>query len=413
MYRFHRAPITAERRGAATIAGLFLFLLTFLVGPTIFALEIDSGSDLLSILSVVDGDEFLDNCELANLNFTVTNTGSGSLTNVRLVTATSPTHPSVSFITSFPAPTSPSNLAPGESATSSFSFFGDGLSMDDTMDLEVEVYADELTSSETATFSVVSTENDPGGLPDSQSNVCSPQCTADADCDDLLFCNGPESCQFSVCLVGNDPCAPLGCDETADICSDLAIDDDSAQLSILSVIDGDEFLDNCEFANLSFTLVNAGVAPHTNVRLITVTSPSHPGISFVTSFPAPTTPSTLAAGETATGAFDLIAEGLSTNDTAVLTVEVTADGLIGAETATFLFHSTENDAGGAPDGQPDACSTQCSVDADCDDLLFCNGPESCQFSVCLVGDDPCDPLGCDESTDTCAVPVELLSFVIE
>ena len=38
----------------------------------------------------------------------------------------------------------------------------------------------------------------------------------------------------------------------------------------------------------------------------------------------------------------------------------------------------------------------CTVDADCDDGIFCNGTETCVASVCQPGTDPCAPLGCDE-----------------
>ena len=40
-----------------------------------------------------DGDAFLDNCETANVTFTVENTGTGPLTNVRLVAVAFLTHP--------------------------------------------------------------------------------------------------------------------------------------------------------------------------------------------------------------------------------------------------------------------------------------------------------------------------------
>jgi hypothetical protein len=44
----------------------------------------------------------------------------------------------------------------------------------------------------------------------------------------------------------------------------------------------------------------------------------------------------------------------------------------------------------------------CSVNADCDDGLFCNGAETCNSGTCQAGSDPCS-VGetCNESTDTC------------
>jgi hypothetical protein len=38
----------------------------------------------------------------------------------------------------------------------------------------------------------------------------------------------------------------------------------------------------------------------------------------------------------------------------------------------------------------------CTVDADCDDGLYCTGVETCVSSVCQTGTDPCAPLDCDE-----------------
>ncbi len=44
-------------------------------------------------------------------------------------------------------------------------------------------------------------------------------CTADAECDDGLFCNGAERCLAGACTPGEDPCPGQGCDEAADACS--------------------------------------------------------------------------------------------------------------------------------------------------------------------------------------------------
>ncbi len=50
---------------------------------------------------------------------------------------------------------------------------------------------------------------------------------------------------------------------------------------------------------------------------------------------------------------------------------------------------------------------ECSVNADCDDQIFCNGDETCDQGRCSDGSDPCDDGvtctddSCDEDTDTC------------
>jgi hypothetical protein len=51
-------------------------------------------------------------------------------------------------------------------------------------------------------------------------------------------------------------------------------------------------------------------------------------------------------------------------------------------------------------GIPDECEG-CLVDSDCDDGLFCNGPETCVAQLCQPGTDPCPGQDCDEVGDTC------------
>jgi len=43
---------------------------------------------------------------------------------------------------------------------------------------------------------------------------------------------------------------------------------------------------------------------------------------------------------------------------------------------------------------------ECTVNADCDDGLWCNGEETCVDQSCQAGSDPC-PVGCDEANDLC------------
>jgi hypothetical protein len=43
-----------------------------------------------------------------------------------------------------------------------------------------------------------------------------------------------------------------------------------------------------------------------------------------------------------------------------------------------------------------------NVDANCDDGLFCNGVETCSPTLgCQAGSNPCTPLACNETNDTC------------
>jgi hypothetical protein len=98
-----------------------------------FALEILGG----------DGDDFLDNCELANVRVSIENTGAGSLTNVRIVGVTPLTHPSMIVTTALPAPVAPS-LAGCATANGSFTIFPRGLAFAQTAQIRVDLTADEL-----------------------------------------------------------------------------------------------------------------------------------------------------------------------------------------------------------------------------------------------------------------------------
>ncbi|NOX57987.1 MAG: PKD domain-containing protein [Planctomycetes bacterium] len=54
-----------------------------------------------------------------------------------------------------------------------------------------------------------------------------------------------------------------------------------------------------------------------------------------------------------------------------------------------------------PPGPPPGGGGGCTADADCDDGSFCNGTESCVEGSCRSGDVPCPISGCDEQTDAC------------
>ncbi len=52
-------------------------------------------------------------------------------------------------------------------------------------------------------------------------------CVQDADCDDLLFCNGQETCVNGSCVAGSEPCtASAPCDEDSNVCSQCEMDAD-------------------------------------------------------------------------------------------------------------------------------------------------------------------------------------------
>jgi len=121
-------------------------------------LTIDGSSNVLTI-ATGDGDDTLDNCEMATMDFDVFSVGTGAVSNVTILDARSPSHP-IDITSSFPIVIAP-NLASCASATGSIDFTANGLQFDDTLEIEVDVTADELNGVvRTATFTVAATESD-------------------------------------------------------------------------------------------------------------------------------------------------------------------------------------------------------------------------------------------------------------
>jgi hypothetical protein len=90
-----------------------------------------------------DGDGILDNCETATLGITVENTGTGALTNVRVVAVDPFSHPGSQVLTPLPA-TLAASLADCAVAGGSVDVRAQGLSFDETMQIRIDVTADEL-----------------------------------------------------------------------------------------------------------------------------------------------------------------------------------------------------------------------------------------------------------------------------
>ncbi len=99
------------------------------------------------------------------------------------------------------------------------------------------------------------------------------------------------------------------------------VDATSAVLTI-STGDGDDFIDNCESATITFDVFNVGGSTATNVRIDAVRVVSHPSITASTN---PVSPSTLAGCASGIGSFDFTAEGLSFGETVTFEVDVTSD----------------------------------------------------------------------------------------
>lgn len=107
--------------------------------------------------------------------------------------------------------------------------------------------------------------------------------------------------------------------------------------------DQDPFLDNCETAQVTVPISNIGNITQNNLRIVNVTSPSHPGITFNTTFPA-TVAATFSSCDTANATFEFIASGITAGQTLTFDLEVTSDELgVDSRFATVSFTTVEGD----------------------------------------------------------------------
>ncbi|KAB2967942.1 MAG: hypothetical protein F9K18_03570 [Thermoanaerobaculia bacterium] len=107
-----------------------------------------------------DGDAFLDNCETAELTLPLANVGSLPLTNVQILAAASPSHPSTTIVTPLPVTVTPS-LASCADVDALLQFIPSGLAPGDAFTLELELTATEFGADHRfATVSFDTTEGD-------------------------------------------------------------------------------------------------------------------------------------------------------------------------------------------------------------------------------------------------------------
>ena len=104
-----------------------------------------------------DGDDFLDNCETSTLSFDLINSGGASVTNAQVVSVGMPGLPGVVFT---PSAGSPATLAPGDSATYSFTFTPEGLTRGSGVEVAIGFDGDELFEGKTTSIFTQGTETD-------------------------------------------------------------------------------------------------------------------------------------------------------------------------------------------------------------------------------------------------------------
>jgi hypothetical protein len=105
-------------------------------------MAVDDSSTVVTVAGG-DGDLFLDNCEAVDISFDISNIGTGSLTNIDIISAVSPSHPGVVVSTPLPARVQNSLGACGI-AQGTLRFSASGLSHNDIVEFDIEVTAPEL-----------------------------------------------------------------------------------------------------------------------------------------------------------------------------------------------------------------------------------------------------------------------------
>jgi trimeric autotransporter adhesin len=107
-----------------------------------------------------DGDDFVDNCEAATINFQVDNIGAVPLTNVRLVSVTPITHPTTIVTTPLPAPIA-ATLADCAAGNGAVTVTPQGMTFNQSSQFMLAVTSDELSpATRTQIVTVTNVESD-------------------------------------------------------------------------------------------------------------------------------------------------------------------------------------------------------------------------------------------------------------
>ncbi|MGD2110168.1 MAG: trypsin-like peptidase domain-containing protein, partial [Phycisphaerae bacterium] len=265
-------------------------------------------------------------------------------------------------------------------------------------------------------------------------------CNSDPECDDGLYCNGAETCVSQVCQAGTDPCGGDPCDESTDTCSTLQYSwnlnsnpgwstqglwaygqptggggqhgnpDPTSGATGSNVygynLSGD-YENNLPETHLTTTAIDcSGLTGVTLVfqRWLGVEQPtydhayvrvSNNGSSWTTIWEN--------FNEVADGAWGLQSYDISSvaDDASTVYIRWT----MGTTDTSWQYCGWNIDdieiwgAGGGP---------ECTIPADCDDGLYCNGAEDCVSGSCVAGTPPncndgvgCTDDSCNEGTDSC------------
>jgi subtilisin family serine protease len=268
-------------------------------------------------------------------------------------------------------------------------------------------------------------------------------CTSDAQCSDGLFCNGVETCVIAtgVCQPGTDPCPGQGCDEVTDMCVALPSvvyewnmntnpgwttqgqwawgvptggggqygGPDPTSGATGSNVYGynlaGDYANSLAETHLTSTAINCTGLTSVTLRFqrwlgVEVNTYDHAYVRVSNNGSTWTTVWSNSAqiADTAWSLQEFDISAVADNQATVY-----LRWTMGTTDSSWQFCGWNID-----DVQSLALGGGCTVNAECDDGLFCNGAETCVSSICQAGTAPncadavaCTTDSCNEATDSC------------
>ncbi len=265
-------------------------------------------------------------------------------------------------------------------------------------------------------------------------------CTGDEDCDDGLFCNGSETCVDQSCMPGTDPCAGAPCDEATDTCSALQYEwtldtnpgwtmegqwaygqptggggqyggpdptSGATGSNVLGYNLAGDYANNLPETHLTSTAIDCSGLTNVTLsfqRWLGVEQPAYDHAYIRVSNNGSTwTTIWQNSAEVADSSWTLQEYDISAVADNQSTVYLR--WTMGTTDTSWQYCGWNIDdiqiwaTGGGP---------ECTIPADCDDGLWCNGAEDCVSGSCVAGTPPncndgvgCTDDYCNESTDSC------------
>jgi hypothetical protein len=355
-------------------------------------------------LSGGDGDASLDNCESGTTTFDVSNSGLGGLTNVRIVGVT-PSNGGVTLNTSFPSTISAS-LTQGATGSGSFSYDAGGLSTGETLTFQVEVTADQLAASKFGDLDVASTEID-------LTFTASQTYSFEASTEGWTTLQGTFNRSSSGGGAGGTSWheqSSANLDNQCDqIQSPVMVLSATSTLSLSTNYDIEPFYSpgSSWYDRANIGVVAGGSRTAVNPDGGRLYNASGAQGTCGTNGQGGWADANTTWGSSSWSAGALGSGGLAGQEVQ-LDVRYGTDASLNGTGFRFDEVTVTDVFFQGPDTQSNSCSAGCSVDADCDDSLYCNGAETCNAGTCNAGTAPvcddgvaCTTDSCNEGTDSC------------